>query len=108
MYFKGMFLKPINEVNNSNILDEIYFDEKIGVEIIYFENHEFEIKRNNAGRISEITFANQCTKTHNIEKAFIHLFIELLNEENEIILHESNGSSDILTKEDLEEYSYYL
>ena len=104
LYYKAIFEQPIEQDLLENFDFEIGFDNKIGNEIIYFNNHEFEIRRNGSEKINEVTFYNQCTKTHDIENTFLNLLQMLLDNENSITLFESNGSSEILTKEELENY----
>ena len=104
MYFKANFNVPIDE----SLIDLSYFDfdynSITGKEIIRYKNHEFELNRNKNGNITEISFINQCTLTYDIEETFIALLINLINEDQSISLHDSNGSKEIFSKEELSKY----
>ncbi len=102
LYYKAVFDQPIEEDFLEEFDFEIGFDNKVGNEIIYFNNHEFEIRKDGSERINEIFFYNQCTKTHDIENSFLYLLQLLLNDENSITLFDSNGATEILSKEELE------
>jgi len=104
MYYKAVFEQPIEEQLIENINLEISFDEKVGNEIIYFKNHEFEFSRNESGMICEISYYNQCTLTHDIEITFISLLQNLLTDDNSLTLIDSNGTSEFISNDEIEEY----
>ncbi|MCP5062060.1 MAG: hypothetical protein GY936_06310, partial [Ignavibacteriae bacterium] len=53
--------------------------------------------------ISEITFCNQCVQTFDIEEVFIDLIGYLLKNDETVILIDSNGSEEELSKDELAE-----
>jgi hypothetical protein len=101
MLFKAKFNNSVSEeVVNSNDL-EVDYNSVVGKEIIYFKNHEFELDRDGEGFICEITFCNQCVQTFDIEEIFIDLISQILATDETVILFDSNGSEEILTKDEL-------
>lgn len=108
MYYKAIFDPYVDEdlIEITNL--EIGFDDIIGNEIIYFGSHEFEIRRDDSERIIEISYFNQCIKTYDIEKVFLALLHNLISDENTVTLYDSDGSSEMLTKQELEYYQSIL
>jgi len=101
MLFKAIFNNPINEINGNYNDLEVEYNSMIGKEIIYFKNHEFEIERDENSFISGITFCNQCVKTFDIEEVFLDLIAYLLLSDDTLILIDSNGSEEEVTKDDI-------
>ncbi len=99
MLFKAKFDKPVNE----SILDNFHIDFSTftGKEILYFKNHEFELERDYSGMIKELTYCNQCVQTYDIENIFIELIFNLINKNENVILSDSDGFTEELTKNDL-------
>ena len=101
MFYKAKFNTPIDETILEDFNIDLDYNSVIDKEIVLFKNHEFEIERNSIGLISEITYCNQCVLTYNIEEIFIELLQNIISEDDIILLFDSDGLEEELTKEDL-------
>ena len=101
MYFKAKFNVPIDESLVDNFAIDMDYDSLNGKEIIHYKNHEFEIERDDAGLICELTFCNQCVQTFDIEEIFIELVVKLLQEDEALTLLDSDGLEEELSKDEL-------
>jgi len=101
MFYKAKFNTPIDETILEDFNIDLDYNSVIGKEIVLFKNHEFEIERNDLGLISEIAYCNQCVLTYNIEEIFIELLQNMIREDDMILLFDSDGLEEELTKEDL-------
>lgn len=101
MLFRTKFIDPINETDGNYSDLVVEYNSIIEKEIIYFKNHEFEIERDENNFISKITFCNQCIQTFDIEEVFIDLIGYLLQNDDTVILIDSIGSEEEMTKDEI-------
>jgi len=101
MLFKAKFSNSIDEFKLDENGMSVDFDSVVNKEVIKFNNHQFEVERNDDALISELTYCNQCVNTFDIEEVFIELISLLLSEDKTVTLIDSSGSEENLTKDDL-------
>ena len=99
MYFKACFIDSIVE---HPIIEDIEISNLTGMEIIRFNNYEFEIVRNGDDEIGEITYSSQCIVTHGIEVEFLKLISYLLGKDQTVKLFNSNGLIEFLNWDDID------
>ncbi len=102
MYFKAIFNPGLEEDSVEQY--DLDLDPKTGAEIIRFDNHTFEIDRNEFGEITSLTYCNECINTFDIESTFITLIYNLIDKERKVILVDSTGTEDELNRDELFEY----
>ena len=99
MYFKALFDPSLEE--DSVELYDLDIDLITGAEIIRFDNHIFELNRNEFGEISLLTYCNECINTFDIEKAFVTLIYNVIGSEQKVTLVDSTGTEEKFTKYEL-------
>lgn len=102
MYFKAIFNPGLEEHSVEHLDFDI--DPNMRVEIIRYDNHVFELDRNEYGEISSLTYCNECINTFDIEKSFITLVYNIIADEERVRLIDSNGTEDMLNRDELLEY----
>ena len=99
MYFKALFNPSLEEDSVEQY--DLDIDPKTGAEIIRFDNHIFELDRNEFGEISLLTYCNECINTFDIETVFITLLYNIIGNEQKVILVDSTGMEDQFDKDEL-------
>ena len=99
MYFKALFDPSLEEDSVEQY--DLDIDPKTGAEIIRFDNHIFELARNEFGEISLLTYCNECIKTFDIETVFITLLYNIIANKQKVILVDSTGMEDQFDKDEL-------
>lgn len=99
MYFHAEFSEPITEIIYSNY--DIVSNGITNNKIIVYSGFEFELIMNYAEDIIGLTYNNQCTRTHNIEEAFLRLISQIIPENYFVKLFDSSGYVDTCSKDDI-------
>ena len=99
MYFKAIFDPSLEEDSVEHF--DLDIDLITGAEIIRFDNHIFELNRNEFGEISLLTYCNECINTFDIEKAFVTLIYNVIGKGQKVILIDYMGTEEKFAKDKL-------